>query len=103
MAIFGVVQALLSGNADVDKAHENGLTPFFITSQNGHLDVVQALLSGKATVCNQFEEVKALCSTGANISLKTTANKTALDWPREKKISHCEISSREACLKRDNQ
>jgi ankyrin repeat protein len=42
------VQALLQGGADVDKARDDGTTPLFIASQQGHLPVVQALLQGGA-------------------------------------------------------
>jgi ankyrin repeat protein len=44
-----VVQALLQGGADVDKA-DNGTTPLIIASQMGHVPVVQALLQGGADV-----------------------------------------------------
>jgi ankyrin repeat protein len=44
------VQALLQGGADVDKARDNGATPLYIASQNGHVPVVQALLQGGADV-----------------------------------------------------
>jgi hypothetical protein len=45
-----VVQALLQGGADVDKADDDGCTPLYIASQNGHAPVVQALLQGGAAV-----------------------------------------------------
>jgi hypothetical protein len=45
-----VVQALLQGGANVDKAADGGATPLHITSQEGHVPVVQALLQGGADV-----------------------------------------------------
>jgi predicted LPLAT superfamily acyltransferase len=45
-----VVEALLRGGADVNKAKKDGTTPLFMASQKGHCDVVEALLRGGADV-----------------------------------------------------
>ena len=42
---LAVVQALLSSDATVDTKDKNGVTALMAASFNGHLDVVQALLS----------------------------------------------------------
>ncbi len=43
-----VVEALLLGGADVNKAKKDGATPLYMASQSGHCDVVEALLLSKA-------------------------------------------------------
>ena len=45
-----IVDALLRGGADVNKAMDIGATPLFMASQLGHCDVVEALLRGGADV-----------------------------------------------------
>ena len=47
---MGVVQALLSGNANVDAPMKDGPTALFIALQNDHLGAVHALLLGNANV-----------------------------------------------------
>ncbi len=41
---------MLKEGADVNKARNDGVTPLFIASQNGHCDVVDALVGGGADV-----------------------------------------------------
>jgi uncharacterized protein len=38
-----VVQALLQGGADVDKAADDGATPLYVASDEGHTDIVRLL------------------------------------------------------------
>ena len=45
-----VVQALLQGGANVNKATNGGITPLYMASEKGHLPVVHALLQGGADV-----------------------------------------------------
>ncbi len=45
-----VIDALLRGGADVNKAKHDGATPLFIASETGHCDVIDALLRGGADV-----------------------------------------------------
>jgi cytohesin len=46
-----VVQALISAGSDVNKANNNdGWTPIWWASFNGHLEVVQALIAAGADV-----------------------------------------------------
>jgi ankyrin repeat protein len=45
-----VVQALLQGGADVDKAADDGGTPLHMASQQGHVHVVQALQRADVTL-----------------------------------------------------
>jgi serine/threonine-protein phosphatase 6 regulatory ankyrin repeat subunit B len=45
-----MVRVLLEHKADVDKAKGDGVTPLYIASENGHLDVVRVLLEHKADV-----------------------------------------------------
>ncbi len=43
-----VVTALLTANANPDKAPTNGTTPLLVAAQNGHIDVVTALIEAEA-------------------------------------------------------
>ena len=45
----GIIKIQRKG-ADVNKAEKDGVTPLYIASQNGHCDIVEALLRGGADV-----------------------------------------------------
>jgi ankyrin repeat protein len=78
------VEALLKEGADVNKANNDGTSPLFVASCNGHCDVVEALLCGGADVnkarndgmtplimasCNgHCDVVEALLRGGADVS-----------------------------------
>ena len=50
-----VVRVLVEQGADIDKAKNDGATPLFIASQNGHVDVVRVLVEQGADI-NKADE-----------------------------------------------
>ena len=63
-----VVQALLQGGADVDKAAGDGRTPLHMTSEKGHVSVVQALLQHWGEVGDKYTMVCILLATTTTVS-----------------------------------
>ena len=83
-----MLRALLEAGANAGWAKDDGTTPIFISSQNGHLEVVHTLLEAADVDVNQaedggatplaiaahqghFEVVRALVEAGADQSTQT--------------------------------
>ena len=53
---------LVEQGADIDKARNDGATPLFIASQNGHVDVVSVLLEQGADIDKARNDGAPLCT-----------------------------------------
>ena len=69
-----VVKALVDKGAGIDNAYDDGKTPLYIASEQGHADVVRVLLDN-----------------GADASLRTSDGETALQVAT--RCGHTEVMS----------
>jgi len=100
-----VVDALIRGGADVNKASDDGVTPLYMASCNGHCNVVEVLVRGGADVNKAWNDgmtplyiasqvghcgvVDALLRGGADVNITTNDGTTPLNVASQN--GHCDV------------
>ena len=103
-----IARLLVSSKADVDKAKDDGATPLFMASQNGHVDIVIFLLQNKADIdkadfagytplmiaCERghWDIVETLIEAGANSFQKNDLGDTLSDVAKTDQIKQMIIN-----------
>jgi len=98
----GIVQQLLSAEADVDLADVNNVSPLHVSVECGHVEVVEQLIKHGAGLnwldncgmsplhkCDDSEVVSALLSAGAQLNLRDDTGNSALQLCAER--GHVEV------------